>query len=207
MNQFSFLTNRPDESKAHHQGHVAIHFYSEDAPVVFVKIDGKLVDFPESVDQDKKIYILHIPNSVYKGSGRVWVEINGYSKAINVVNRACKSYTIAWLNPLGGIDHYTFYSNISEKKEVEKEKILTNSGYKVISSYYDRVINCFSDLERCAMKEWISEIFSSPKTWLIENGDIIPIDIVSDEVMTRTDGLSQIEIEFRINQPVILQQS
>jgi len=199
------LTNRPNISKAHKLGHIAMHFYSPETPVISVTLDGTPISYSNASSSGNNIYVLHIPRSTYSGAKKVQVTINGETKTINVVKRACKAYTIAWLNPIGGIDHYTFYTDKEESNDVTKEKILTNNGYKLIASDYDHNIIAYSDYENNDMLNWISEIYSSPKTWLLEGDNITPIDILSSDLVTYSSDLTTVQIEFRLSKPVRLQ--
>lgn len=205
MKDFDIMTNRPKRSKAHKDGHIAFYYYStESEQIVEVHFDGVQKQYTAYATSGD-YYMLHIPNEHYRDCSKVTVNIFGVIYEISIVKRGCKSYTIAWLNPLGGIDHFTFYSNKEEQVSVSKEKILTNNGYKVISSVRDYIYTVSSENETNNIKKWLSEIVASPKAWIIDKGIIIPIDVISDKTTAYSDDLSQIDLEFRLNKPLIMQ--
>ncbi len=205
MDDFVFLTNRPARSNAHVKGHIAVHFYSKTAPSVSIKADGSNISYSNTSTPGNGIYVVHVPSSVYQNRKRIDITVNGNTKRIDIVKKACKTYTIAWLTPLGGIDHYTFYVDPETEVTSEKEKILIDDGYKTVASDAENGLTVKSDYERLEIKNWIAEIISSPKTFLVQNGQIMLIDILSDNTYMMTKDLYQVEISFR-KKPVVLQQ-
>lgn len=205
MTTFEILTNRPLNSRTHYQGHVAFHFYDEGIPLVSAKLDNEPLTINDLSSIEHNMYVLHVPNTVYSLGNSLTLNIGGIRYNIKIEKKSCKSYTIAWLNPKGGIDHYTFYSSKEESVSNSKESILTSSGYKTISSLSNKEYKVYSDMENNKIVNWISEIVSSPKTWMVDNGNIIPISIISEEANTYSDNIYQIEILFKLTTPIILQ--
>lgn len=215
----TFMTNRPLVSRVHKEGHLALMYYKEnstlegDRVLPVVKVDNVPVTMNQMGNPDGLVQ-LHVPRSVF-ASGRVMtvaladnvtLETLSDTYTFNIVQTP-KLYfiTLAWLNPLGGIDHYTFYADAGLNITSEKKKIYGNDGVRIVKSIQVCEFSMYSDFERYNVRRWIAEIISSPKVWALEDGKITPIEITDSEFKTISTNLEQLFIKFKPMKHKILQ--
>lgn len=113
----------------------------------------------------------------------------------------------AWLNPLGGIDHYTFTGSKASQVDVEKRDLyekaraypFTPQDIKTGVVRVDGVKNlfAFSDFENSETFEWLSEIITSPFVFVVEDDEYIPVVVTNKSMQVETDELIQLKLEYR----------
>ena len=114
-----------------------------------------------------------------------------------IVRSGC-GVRIAWWNRRGGIDYYTFRSDLDKSYTTERTKIKTAAGWQTVSSEVEDERNISSGALPGYMLEWLGEIVSAPKVWMIENGAAVLIDITSDAITTFDQAeMPQLELTFR----------
>ena len=114
-----------------------------------------------------------------------------------IVRSGC-GVRIAWWNRRGGIDYYTFRSDLDKSYTTERTKIKTAEGWRTVSSEVEDERNISSGGLPGFMLEWLGEIVSAPKVWLIDGDQAIPIDITSDVITTFDQAeMPQLELTFR----------
>lgn len=112
--------------------------------------------------------------------------------------RSGRGVRIAWWNRRGGIDYYTFRSDLDKSYTTERTKIKTAEGWRTVSSEVEDERNISSGGLPGFMLEWLGEIVSAPKVWLIDGDQAIPIDITSDVITTFDQAeMPQLELTFR----------
>jgi len=113
----------------------------------------------------------------------------------------------AWLNPFGGIDHYTFTGSKASQIDVEKRDLyekartypFTSSDIKTGIVRVDGVKNlfAFSDFENSETFEWLREIITSPFVFVVEDDKYIPVVVTNKSMQVETDELIQLKLEYR----------
>ena len=124
-----------------------------------------------------------------------------------IIDRSMKGITIrvAWLNLLGGIDHYTFTGikrgNMSVTRSIfTKERpypfFQTDKSLAVMQTDSTIEYELVSDFETEAVYLWLSEILSSPEVWLVESGTYIPIVVTAKDMQLNSEDLIQLSLTY-----------
>ena len=134
---------------------------------------------------------------------------SGTERRVYVPDFSAKKNKIrfAWLNPLGGIDHYTFTGSKASQVDVDKRDLFEKARAYPFSSTdiktgilkVDGTKNlfAFSDFENTETYEWLSEIITSPYVWVVEDGDYIPVVITNKSMQVENEELVQLKLEYR----------
>lgn len=134
------------------------------------------------------------------GEGYVLAE-QGY----RIVSPTIDNVRLCWWNALGQIDYYTMRRVQEAWYELQKERILTPEGYKVTVCRRERKMRIVSDFVCSEFAEWLSEIASSPRVWILENGRFKRVAVVDESVkLSGTDPI-QIDLTLKYNEPDFLQ--
>jgi len=117
---------------------------------------------------------------------------------------------IKWLNPLGGIDSYTFISQTSQevrftsrtfRKRIEKGFSVDERGETVLSSKAEDHFQVFSRAENRAAIKWLAEIGGNHvNAWIDDGTNYVPIIITgrkSGILHTRT-GVTQMAVRYKL---------
>lgn len=114
------------------------------------------------------------------------------------IGKHTQNVRLAWWNRKGGIDYYSFKADLDRSYSTERTKIKTATGWRTVSAEEEDERNISSGALSSFMLDWLREIVSAPKVWLIEAGKATPIDITSDTVTVfDASALSQLELTFR----------
>ena len=62
-----------------------------------------------------------------------------------------------------------------------------------------------SDFVYSEMIEWLSEIASAPRVWIVENGNFVRVDVIDESVKLSGVDPVQMDLTIRYNEPDILQ--
>ena len=121
---------------------------------------------------------------------------------------------IAWINTLGGVDSYTFTgaktgTTIAEKTAFVRDLpvgfSVSNRGESVASVETRDEVDVISDFETRDAMRWLGGIIQSSEVWVIENGVIIPVVILTNSHVTDTDDLVQFKLKYRKANNTIVQ--
>ena len=117
-----------------------------------------------------------------------------------LIHRSKENTRICWWNPYGHIDFYTM-QNISQKNIRNfKTKIYSSNGYIPVENYSETELAMNSQFENYNTMEWLSQLVSSPKAWIYDNGIFIPIDITTNNIVTKSEQLTMMNITARETQ-------
>lgn len=112
---------------------------------------------------------------------------------------------VCWWNSLGQIDYCTMRRVLDAQYDLTKERILTPDGYKTTSCKRERKMRIVSDFVYSEMIEWLSEIASAPRVWIVENGNFVRVDVIDESVKLSGVDPVQMDLTIRYNEPDILQ--
>ena len=104
---------------------------------------------------------------------------------------------LCWWNTYGQIDYYTMRTTAEEGYETQKERTRTAEGYRTIGSRRERM-TLVSDFEPKETMEWLAEIVSSPKVWIVGGTGPVQVDVLSSSVTTQGLGLCRMALELRM---------
>lgn len=110
-----------------------------------------------------------------------------------------QSVRLCWWNEYGQIDYYTFRGNATKETNVSKQNIYTSIGYKTTESYTETRFRLLSGFENNATMEWIAALVAAPGVWIAEGGDSIPVDVLTDRVLTRSEQIGRMTLDLRLN--------
>ncbi|HJB84701.1 MAG TPA: hypothetical protein IAA13_04240 [Candidatus Alistipes merdigallinarum] len=122
-----------------------------------------------------------------------------------IVSPSTDSVRLCWWNALGQIDYYTMRRMLESEYELQKERILAPDGYKVTECKRERKMKIVSDFVDSETIEWLSEIASSPRVWLVENGQPVRVDVLAESVKLSGTQPVQVDVTLRYNDPDFLQ--
>lgn len=132
--------------------------------------------------------------SVSLGCDGVWFCKMDYA----VVPRVKNAVRLCWLNALGGVDYYTFGVAISEKLQVNKERIVTSGGYRSIASSPSRVLEVGTGFITAGELAAVTEILCASKVWRVcDDGKVLPVDVLTDSAIVRSKELMALKLSFR----------
>lgn len=100
---------------------------------------------------------------------------------------------LKWVNPLGGIDSFTFISRTKKETRfrsknyeqvIEKGFSVYDRGRTVLSVDAEEAIDVFSDSLTTAQLNWLSEIGRSNGVWIEDGTNLVPVNVTSRKVKT-----------------------
>ena len=111
------------------------------------------------------------------------------------VQEVCRDDKIRlkWVNPLGGIDSFTFISRTKKETRfrsknyeqvIEKGFSVYDRGRTVLSVEAEEAIDVFSDSLTTAQLNWLSEIGRSNGVWIEDGTNLVPVNVTSRKVKT-----------------------
>lgn len=127
---------------------------------------------------------------------------------IVTIDDSCSSEALRlkWVNPLGGIDSYTFNAKKKEEirfrsktfeKVIEDGYALKDRGQTVLSvTAYDGV-DLFSDILTNTELQWIAELGLSNNVW-IDDGSFIPMVVTSTKTKTIDTESKNFQAQFKL---------
>ncbi len=97
---------------------------------------------------------------------------------------------LAWVNDLGGVDHYAFPG--VDKQAVAVERIAGDPcGVRA-----RRVVQAVSDYEPAAALEWLAALVASRQVWRMYAGKAVPVEVLSTEAVTGGEGPGRVKVSF-----------
>lgn len=120
--------------------------------------------------------------------GQIYYHFTGFSAGRRV----------AWRSSVGSVEHYTFPVEKEVFDKVDKEEMLTQQGFRPTTTRSERRTTLLSAYEPEKVLNGLSEIFTSPAVWSVENGIYIPVIVNSATSGLRRYGtLRNMEIQLR----------
>ena len=96
------------------------------------------------------------------------------------VVHAHKTYTrLAWISDCGAIERYTFPVSYKSVHSASKQIIATAEGVATANCRTEHKVSLSSRFESQATIEALSQIVSSPKVWIEQNGDFESVGITT----------------------------
>ncbi len=122
-----------------------------------------------------------------------------------IVSPSTDNVRLCWWNALGQIDYYTMRRVQEVRYNLQKERMLTSDGYKMTACRREQEMRVVSDFLSSEFIEWLSEIASSPRVWVLENGRFVRVEVVDEAVKLSGTGPVQIDLILKYNEPEFLQ--
>lgn len=89
---------------------------------------------------------------------------------------------LAWVNRYGAVDYYTFPDIASRTLSGGRGRILSSAGWNTVATETTEWTLLTSQYEQSETLEWLAEIFSSPRVWMIEGNVATEVDVADGEV-------------------------
>jgi len=124
------------------------------------------------------------------------------------IDDSCSSEALRlkWVNPLGGIDSYTFNARKKEEirfksktfeKVVEQGYALKDRGQTVLSVTGFDGVDLFSDILTNTELQWIGELGLSNNVW-IDDGNFVPMVVTSTKTKTIDTESKNFQAQFKL---------
>jgi len=124
------------------------------------------------------------------------------------IDEACNDNTLRlkWVNPLGGIDAYTFTSKLKEElrfrqktfeRVIEKGYAIKERGDTVLSVSGSDALEVYSSYLTKTELEWLSQIGLSNNVW-IDDGTFIPVIVTSRKTKTLDTSKKVFQAAFKL---------
>ena len=102
---------------------------------------------------------------------------------------------LCWWNYFGQIDYYSF--KIAQTSLlIDKQRIYTDQGYKTTGCQTESRYELVSDYLNQENMNWIQEIAASPKVWIDNGTEFIPIEILTQQIMTGGNQLARLQLSI-----------
>ena len=124
------------------------------------------------------------------------------------IDDSCSSEAVRlkWVNPLGGIDGYTFMARKKEdvsfrsktfERVVEKGYALKDRGHTVLSITGQDTMELFSDILTNTELQWIAELGLSNNVW-IDDGNFVPMVVTSRKIKTIDTEKKRFQASYKL---------
>lgn len=120
-------------------------------------------------------------------------------------SRSAGQVRLCWFNSLGGLDYHTFCKVLSEPVAVSKKVFEGIEGYTPASIRRESYRELSSGYLPRLWVEGLSGLLSSPRVWRVEEGEFIPVDILTAGNALYRDKLNCMELLLRDRIPVTSQ--
>tara|TARA_Y100000593_G_scaffold94734_1_gene195488 strand:- start:7460 stop:8608 length:1149 start_codon:yes stop_codon:yes gene_type:complete len=114
---------------------------------------------------------------------------------------------VKWINPLGGIDSFTFISETNKEvrfrsktyeQVIEKGFAVADRGRTVLNVNAEEAIDVYSDSLTTAQLNWISEIGRSNGVWLEDGSNLVPVIVTSRKVKTLNNNNKIFQASYKL---------
>lgn len=216
-----YLTNAPSTQRIRRTETAVLHFVTNEAEIKIKLVETPTAGGsgfpPAAVTINSKAGIIEIDASAMvsdttqftiqaaDGSGVVKKELFTYNIDDECYDSAVR---LVWLNPLGGVDSYTFSAKKQEElrfrsptfeKVVGKGFSVEDRGDTVQRVQASDHIDIFSRAEPRATITWLKEIGLSSNVWVDDGTNFIPYIVTSRKakVLDTEDGIQTIRFKLR----------
>jgi hypothetical protein len=104
---------------------------------------------------------------------------------------------LAWVNRYGAVDYYTFPDTASRTLSGGRGRILSAAGWNAATTETEKWITLTSDYEQDPTLEWLAEILSSPRVWMIEGSVATKVDVADGAVSLDPTRPGNITVKVR----------
>lgn len=148
-------------------------------------------------------------STLLKATGRQLKEFKSFTVAVSnngivkhevhytLMPHKCNSSRLCWWNKYGAVDYFTFENTGDSCYKISKRAAVIDGKRRTTVATrekYTEIAAGFSCKER---NEWVAQAAGSPKVWLAEGGEFIPVEIVSDKITTGSDSANSIGLTIR----------
>jgi hypothetical protein len=89
---------------------------------------------------------------------------------------------LAWINRYGVVDYYTFPIIDSRTLSGGRGRILSSAGWNTVETEAEEWTLLTSDYEQAETLEWLAELLSSPRVWIVEQYGAVEVDVADSAV-------------------------
>lgn len=118
-----------------------------------------------------------------------------------------RTMRLCWVNPLGGIDFYTFAVCAKTTVTAEKSRAYTRDGFTVYGSHGRTEWELRSQYEGHTEAEWLAGVIASPRVWICRGQSFVPADVVTDRIEFSAAAPVSITIRVRESKSVTYQKA
>ena len=170
------------------------------------RIELRCGDVERTLHTDGYDDIIGVRLQVSKVSKPRELVINSYAEydyrtnfPIRIVQGGMNTRRLVWLNEVGGIDSWSFEflreSNFATTSEVFYS---STDGYTRLNRKSERLHTVETRELDDLTAEVVAYVIASPEVYVIEDGALVPIDIVTEECRTYSDTeLSGVQVSYR----------
>lgn len=183
--------------------YVAIHApddYSEQLSCGDVKIS--ITGTEDVVLEDVWIVRIRPTSNAYALTLTNYMNYGGVNIPIRTVPSGMNTRRLVWLNEIGGIDAWSF-EFLRESSFATTSEVFYSStiGYTRTNRISERThIIETRELDDITASV-VAYVIASPEVYLMENGTLVPIDIVTEECRTYSDTeLTAIQVAYRLKE-------
>ncbi len=103
---------------------------------------------------------------------------------------AARQTRLAWINPLGGIDHYSFAETAEQTVSADKTIAQSAEGqYAAREITSGETVSVVSRCETPDTARWIAELIAAPRVWIDRDGEYLPVAVASRQAVTETPDI------------------
>lgn len=220
-----YLTNSPSTLRIQRTETAVLHFVTNEASVKVLIIQRRANDsivtstaFPGSAKTiDSKAGIIEIDASIISSSA-AYFTIQLADSGLSAIKESFRfnidgqcydnDIRLRWLNPLGGMDSYTFSSKKKEEVRFSQrsfDKVIGNSfnvedrGDTTLKVSGTDHIEIFSRSEPRATITWLDEIGMSSQVWIDDGTNFVPYIVTSrkTKVLDTENGVQTVSFKLK----------
>lgn len=142
------------------------------------------------------------PVSAVEGttSMTVTASVGGAVRAVqhyDIVRRGRGAVRLAWQNPHGAVDFYTFDSTLRNSVKIDRTLAQNVDGIVPLSTIEERSMTLLSRNEEPAVLLWLAQILAAPRVWLCNaDGTFTPVNVMTSKAEIVHDSPGRFEVEL-----------
>ena len=117
---------------------------------------------------------------------------------------SANSLRLCWWNYWGQID-YASFKLVQTSLNIDKQRIYTAQGYKTTGCQTGTLYELVSDYRNAEHMAWLQEIVAAPKVWSDNGTEFLPVEILTQQMITGGHDLARLQINLTPSQKSIYQ--
>lgn len=127
-----------------------------------------------------------------------------FKRQYTLIKPTPNTLRLCWWNRYGQIDYHTF-KQTETTVLIDKKRIYTSQGYKTTGCQTETRYNLISDYLNNQQMQWLHELAAAPKAWIDNGNTFLPVEILTQQVVTAGENLSQMNVLITPSQKNIFQ--
>lgn len=123
--------------------------------------------------------------------------IDHYS--IDIVKKKKNHTRLCWRNELGGIDYYTFPYVKRRMTKIDRDKIKSGGGERIVRALVEKIIEIQSDFENEMLMEQIAYVAQSTNVWICREGQNIPVIVLNSDLIMQAQEANFLELQISLS--------